>query len=93
MRHYRCHIGHSYTDADLILKQAESIEQTIWVAVRMMEERKILMKKLAKESNEKGLEHEKEGSQMNLKEFDKKEIDPNEIDSIYDYDKGAWVKG
>jgi two-component system chemotaxis response regulator CheB len=53
--HYRCHIGHSYTDADLILKQAESIEQTIWVAVRMMEERKILMKKLAKENNEKGL--------------------------------------
>ena len=53
--HYRCHIGHSYSQNDLALKQAEAVENTIWVAVRMMEERKLLLRKLATEHNQKGL--------------------------------------
>src|SRR5688572_14252493 len=54
--HYRCHIGHSYSEKDLLLKQAESIEHTLWVSVRMMEERKILLNKNAKTYSQKGLE-------------------------------------
>ena len=41
IKHYRCMIGHAYSENDLTLKQSESINQTLWVAVRMMENEKI----------------------------------------------------
>lgn len=52
---YRCHIGHSYSEADLIIKQAEKLEATLWVALRMMEERKKMLTKLTEDSIRKGL--------------------------------------
>jgi two-component system chemotaxis response regulator CheB len=54
--HYRCYIGHSYSEDDLIVKQSEAIEHTLWVAVQMMEERKLLFMRLARENGEKGLQ-------------------------------------
>jgi two-component system chemotaxis response regulator CheB len=54
--HYRCHVGHSYSESDLLLKQIESIEKTLWISLRMLEERKLLLVKLAREHNNKGLE-------------------------------------
>jgi len=53
--HYRCHTGHAYSEDDLVLKQVETIETTIWVAVRMMEERKTFLEKIAKQHEERGL--------------------------------------
>ena len=53
--HFRCHIGHSYTERDLLYKQSESIEHTLWVSVRMMEERRVLLLRNVKNYNEKGL--------------------------------------
>lgn len=55
LSHYRCHIGHAYSEDDLVLRQAETIENTIWVAVRMMEERKTMLAKMARQNDEKGL--------------------------------------
>ena len=54
--HYRCHIGHSYSEKDLLFKQAESIEHTLWVSVRMMEERKVLLLRNSKTYSDKGLQ-------------------------------------
>lgn len=54
--HLRCHIGHTYSTDDLVIKQSETIEQTLWVAVRMMEERKLLLSRLANDNKSKGLE-------------------------------------
>ncbi|MDQ3018029.1 MAG: chemotaxis protein CheB, partial [Bacteroidota bacterium] len=54
IKRYRCHIGHAYTEKDLVIKQAETASTTLWVAVRMMEERKHLLKKIEKESLGKG---------------------------------------
>lgn len=51
---YRCYIGHSYSEADLSLKQTENIEATLWVALRMMEERRNLLTKLAEDNVKKG---------------------------------------
>ena len=51
---YRCHIGHAYSERDLILKQAEVAGSTLWVALRMMEERKHLLKKMEVENSRKG---------------------------------------
>lgn len=51
---YRCHIGHAYTERDLVLKQTEMAGATLWTALRMMEERKHLLKKMEMEYGRKG---------------------------------------
>jgi two-component system chemotaxis response regulator CheB len=44
---YRCHTGHSFTAKTLLTSQTEKIEETLWVSLRMFEERKNLLTKLA----------------------------------------------
>ena len=51
---YRCHIGHSYTEKDLMIKQAQIACSTLWVALRIMEERKHLLNKMKVEYENKG---------------------------------------
>jgi two-component system, chemotaxis family, protein-glutamate methylesterase/glutaminase len=43
---YRCHTGHTYTERQLLLKQVDSLETTLWTAMRMMEERRHLVQKI-----------------------------------------------
>lgn len=44
---YRCHTGHAFT-ADALLKSSQdSLEESLWVALRMMEERKNLLTSMA----------------------------------------------
>jgi two-component system chemotaxis response regulator CheB len=52
---YRCHIGHSYSEKDLETKQVEIMENTLWIALRIMEERKTLLKKMEDDNLRKGL--------------------------------------
>ncbi|HEY3197190.1 MAG TPA: chemotaxis protein CheB [Nitrospirales bacterium] len=40
---YRCHTGHSFTESALLASQTEKIEETLWVSLRMLEERKNLL--------------------------------------------------
>lgn len=54
LNRYRCFTGHSYTERDLELKQAESVDATLWVALRMMEERKNLLQKMEQQTRERG---------------------------------------
>jgi len=51
---YRCHIGHSYSEKDLCLKQGEIFESTLWTALRIMEERKTLLKKMEDDNTKRG---------------------------------------
>ena len=51
---YRCHIGHSYSEKDLVIKQGEIFESTLWTALRIMEERKILLKKMQDDNTKRG---------------------------------------
>jgi two-component system chemotaxis response regulator CheB len=44
---YRCHTGHSFTATALLSSQAEKIEETLWVSLRMLEERKNLLNTMA----------------------------------------------
>jgi two-component system, chemotaxis family, protein-glutamate methylesterase/glutaminase len=48
MHRYRCHTGHSFTAAALLTSQTERIEETLWVSLRMFEERKNLLNAMAK---------------------------------------------
>ena len=44
---YRCHVGHAY-DAELLLgAQTEVVEQALWSALRALEERAALLRRLA----------------------------------------------
>lgn len=45
---YRCHIGHAFSEQDLLRKQYESLNGTLWIALRMMEERKNLLNRLSR---------------------------------------------
>jgi two-component system chemotaxis response regulator CheB len=40
---YRCHTGHVYTRELLLKKQDEMVEESLWTAIRMMEERRNLL--------------------------------------------------
>jgi len=52
---YRCHIGHSYSEKDLVIKQGEIFESTLWTALRIMEERRNLLMKMENDHAKKGL--------------------------------------
>jgi two-component system chemotaxis response regulator CheB len=55
--HYRCHVGHSYTEGDLLFQMTKHLEGTLWTALRMMEERRLLLKRMAEEEVGKGWIH------------------------------------
>jgi two-component system chemotaxis response regulator CheB len=54
-KRYRCHIGHTYSQLDLMKKQQEQVESTLWIALRMMEERRNLLKRIADKERKNGL--------------------------------------
>jgi two-component system chemotaxis response regulator CheB len=54
-KRYRCHTGHSFTAAALVTSQNEKIEETLWVSLRMFEERKNLLNNMARTEQSKNL--------------------------------------
>jgi two-component system, chemotaxis family, protein-glutamate methylesterase/glutaminase len=52
---YRCHIVHSYSESDLVIKLGQILESTLWTALRIMEERRNLLKKMEDDNQRKGL--------------------------------------
>lgn len=55
VKRYRCQIGHSYTQENLIVSQNDNLEATLWIALRMMEERRTLMNRISEDETKKGL--------------------------------------
>lgn len=45
---YRCHTGNAYTSAVLLNEQTTKIEETLWIALRMFEERRNLLTTMSK---------------------------------------------
>jgi len=50
---YRCHTGHAFTSSVLLAEQSAKIEETLWTALRMFEERRNLLTTMS-QSNAKG---------------------------------------
>lgn len=48
---YRCHTGHAFTSAALLAAQTAKVEETLWVALRMFEERKNLLVTMSQEKS------------------------------------------
>ena len=47
---FRCPVGHAFSAATLLATQSEKIEETLWVTLRMLEERRNLAMSIAKKS-------------------------------------------
>ncbi len=51
---YRCHVGHSFSQESLLFSQNENLEETLWVCLRTLEEKKVLMLSMAENFENKG---------------------------------------
>jgi two-component system chemotaxis response regulator CheB len=49
---FRCHTGHAYTISGLLAAIGESIDSTLWDAVRVLEERLLLLQQLAEHAGD-----------------------------------------
>ncbi len=50
---FRCHSGHAFNDESLIQSMSHSLEETLWVALRILEERRAILQTVAEQG--KGL--------------------------------------
>ncbi|RCV86559.1 chemotaxis protein CheB [Billgrantia montanilacus] len=50
---YRCHTGHAFTSSALLAQQTVKVEETLWVALRMFEERQNLLVTMSKNESKK----------------------------------------
>jgi two-component system chemotaxis response regulator CheB len=51
---FRCHTGHAFTADSLADSSRHALEETLWVALRMMEERKTLLASMARHDQSRG---------------------------------------
>ncbi|MFZ5995974.1 MAG: chemotaxis protein CheB [Nitrospirota bacterium] len=54
IQRYRCNTGHAFTIRTLLASQNESLERALWAAVRTLEERANMLKRLADDSRRRG---------------------------------------
>ena len=52
---YRCHVGHAFTEEALLESQNDALEEALWVAMRTLEEKKMLLVRVKKDYNSKGI--------------------------------------
>ena len=67
---YRCHVGHSFSQESLLLAQNENLEETLWVCLRTLEEKKVLMSNMAENFKNKGSGHIARSYSDKIKEVD-----------------------
>jgi two-component system, chemotaxis family, protein-glutamate methylesterase/glutaminase len=68
---FRCHTGHAYTAASLLAEQNKKIEETLWTALRMFEERKNLLVQMSKTGKGVGAKSVLERAQMSQVHIDR----------------------
>ena len=54
LRAYTCHVGHSFSAEAMLEQHGESAERALWTAVRILEERRVLVRRLAERMEEGG---------------------------------------
>jgi two-component system chemotaxis response regulator CheB len=55
-KRYRCHIGHAFSEQNLLMDKSQQIEGTLWTALRMIEEKHNMLVKMGRDDEEKGHE-------------------------------------
>jgi len=54
LTHYRCHTGHCFTDSALLKFKSTEVEDTLWVVMRMLEEKRNLLKVMSDKNKLQG---------------------------------------
>ncbi len=54
---FRCHVGHVYSLDGMLSEQAEAIEKALWSAVRILEEKAALSRRMAKQAHDQKWTH------------------------------------
>lgn len=68
---YRCHTGHGYTTETLLQGQTTRIEESLWVALRTLEERIYLLKKSILINKERGFDSLSRSLKQKLQETER----------------------
>jgi two-component system, chemotaxis family, protein-glutamate methylesterase/glutaminase len=68
---FRCRVGHAYTAETLVAEQSDGLEEALWVALRALEERVALFKRLAENSREHGHDRTADHFQEQVKTTEK----------------------
>ncbi|HUR94048.1 MAG TPA: chemotaxis protein CheB [Gemmatimonadales bacterium] len=53
--HFRCHVGHAYSAETLLAKQSTALEGALWTAIRALEEKADIARRLADRSRHRGM--------------------------------------
>ena len=73
-KRFRCFTGHVYTGALLLEKQAEELEESLWISIRMLEERRNLLRLMASRQVEAGMPDDDEDDNVRRAEELEKHI-------------------
>ena len=68
---FRCHVGHSYTADSLMVSQSESLENSLWAAMRALQERRKLCEGMLRRANENKWHHTAREMQAKVDEASK----------------------
>jgi two-component system, chemotaxis family, protein-glutamate methylesterase/glutaminase len=66
--HYRCHVGHAYSEQSMLVAQAQRLEAALWAAVRSLEEKAELARHLARRCRRRGLRRSAERFEQSIEE-------------------------
>jgi two-component system, chemotaxis family, protein-glutamate methylesterase/glutaminase len=67
---YRCRVGHSFNLDSLDESQSRQLEESLWIAFRVLDERRLLLKKMINDYERKGMNYLVQSTQAKINEVE-----------------------